>query len=262
MNYLEKQVDNAGILRITLNRPDKLNALNQDLLNALLHTFEEAKQDKRVRAIMITGAGKAFCAGADITQLAQCDAITGYQFAVAGQNVFNTLEQLGKPSLAVVNGVALGGGCELAMAATFRIASVDAKFAQPEVKLGVIPGYGGTQRLSRLIGKGRALDLCLTGRTINAGMAYDFGLVSEVTEKEALMDSARTLLHSVLSVSPHAVAQAMSVIHRGYDLPLDEALHLEALHFAQCCANSEKTEGTQAFLDKRAPDYYGIHENG
>ena len=261
MNYLEKQLDDAGILTITLNRPDKLNALNENLLHALADALMDARNDRNVRALILTGAGKAFCAGADITQLAQCNAQTGYDFALMGQKVFNALEQLNKPSLAAVNGLALGGGCELAMAATFRIASTDAKFAQPEVKLGVIPGYGGTQRLSRLVGKGRALDLCLTGRMIDASTAEAFGLVSSVCDKDALQDSAHNMLHSVLSASPHAVAQAMAVIHQGYDMPLQEALSLEALHFALCCGHPEQKEGTVAFLQKRKPDFQGLSTN-
>ena len=157
MNLIEKNLD-AGILTITLNRPDKLNALSTDVLNALSEIFIAAKENHAVKGVLITGNGKAFCAGADISRLAACDATTGYQFACFGQDVFRQLETMGKPSIAAINGYAFGGGCELAMSATLRIASSTAQFGQPEVKLGVIPGYGGTQRLSRLVGKGRALD--------------------------------------------------------------------------------------------------------
>src|SRR3990167_526335 len=158
------ELDHDGILSITLNRADKLNALSAELLTELLHVIDQAHKDPQTYSLLITGAGKAFCAGADIRRLAELDANSAYNFARDGQHVFDRLENLGKPSLAAVNGFAFGGGCELAMAATLRLASTDAQFGQPEVKLGVIPGYGGTQRLARLVGKGRALDLCLTGR--------------------------------------------------------------------------------------------------
>jgi len=257
MMSVEEQIDNAGILTVTLNRPEKLNALNAEVLANLSRIFNSAKENPRVRALILTGAGKAFCAGADIQQLANCTGETGYHFAKEGQAVCRLLETLGKPSLAAVNGAAFGGGCELAMSATFRIASKNAKFGQPEVKLGVIPGYGGTQRLARLVGKGRALDLCLTGRFISADTAMQWGLVSEVVDESALMDCAKSWQHSVLAMSPKAVAHVMDVIDRGYDLPLTEALHMEALHFATVCASADKEEGTAAFLAKRQPVFQG-----
>ena len=246
-----------GILSITLNRPEKLNALNSDVLDTLNQLFLDAKDNQTIRALLITGNGKAFCAGADIRRLAACNGETGYAFARAGQAVFRALETLGKPSLAAINGYAFGGGCELAMAATLRIASTNAQFGQPEVKLGVLPGYGGTQRLARLVGKGRALDLCLTGRTIDANTAESWGLVSEMVEPDALLQHAKTILNSILSVAPLAVRGVMDVIDGGYDLSLPDAFELEALHFSKVCATHDKTEGVSAFLEKRAAVFKG-----
>lgn len=257
MNLIEQDLDSQGILTLTLNRPEKLNALSSEVLDALEESFHHAKTDPKVKALMITGNGKAFCAGADISRLAECTAQTGYEFACRGQEVFRLLETLGKPSLAAVNGFAFGGGCELAISATLRIASTKAQFGQPEVKLGVIPGYGGTQRLARLIGKGRALDLCLTGRFINAETALQWGLVSGIVEPEMLIEHGKTLLQGVLSMAPLAVAAVMEVIDHGYDLSLTDALHLEAIHFAKVCASEDKQEGVAAFLDKRAAQFKG-----
>lgn len=246
-----------GVLTITLNRPEKLNALNTEVLQSLATLFTHATTDRAVKGIILTGEGKAFCAGADIHRLAECDAQTGYEFAKMGQGVFRLLETLGKPSIAAVNGYALGGGCELAMAATLRIAASTAQFGQPEVKLGVIPGYGGTQRLARLVGKGRALDLCLTGRTIDADTAKAWGLVSDAVPLEHLADKAMTLMQQILSMAPLALAGVMEAIDYGYDLSLTEALHLEALQFAKTCASADKQEGTAAFFAKRKPDFKG-----
>ena len=257
MNLIEHELDSQGILLLTLNRPDKLNALSTEVLATLADLLKAAKTNSDVKAIMITGSGKAFCAGADISRLAECNAQTGYEFACYGQEVFRLLETMGKPSLAVVNGFAFGGGCELAVSATLRIASTKAQFGQPEVKLGVIPGYGGTQRLARLIGKGRALDLCLTGRFINAETALNWGLVSEVVEPEALLEHGKTLLQGILSMAPLAVAGVMEVIDHGYNLSLTDALHLEAVHFAKICATEDKQEGVAAFLGKRAAQFKG-----
>ncbi|KTD06716.1 enoyl-CoA hydratase/isomerase family protein [Legionella jamestowniensis] len=257
MNLIEKELDNDGILTLTLNRPEKLNALSTDVLRALSEIFSSIKEDQKVKAVLLTGAGKAFCAGADISRLAECNAQTGYQFACEGQEVFRQLETLGKPSLAAINGFAFGGGCELAISATMRIASTAAQFGQPEVKLGVIPGYGGTQRLARLIGKGRAMDLCLTGRFINAETALSWGLVSEVVAPEALISQGKQLLKTILSMAPLALASVMEAIDHGYDLSLTDALHLEAVHFAKVCATADKQEGVAAFLAKRKANFKG-----
>lgn len=258
MSIVMDALDQAGILTITLNRPEKLNALNSEVLSALQDIFQRAQKDTQVKGIIITGTGKAFCAGADIGRLAECDAQLGYDFACAGQAVFHQLAHLGKPSIAAINGYAFGGGCELAIAATMRIASNAAQFGQPEVKLGVIPGYGGTQRLARLIGKGRALDLCLTGRFISAETAQQWGLVSDVVSPEALLDTTHTTLATILSMGPLAITSVIEVIEHGYDLSLDAALHLEAIHFAKVCASQDKQEGVNAFLNKRPAVFKGV----
>ncbi|MGC1183484.1 enoyl-CoA hydratase/isomerase family protein [Legionella sp.] len=257
MNFIEQELDELGILLLTLDRAEKLNALSTEVLNTLAELLHAAKINPKVKAIMITGRGKAFCAGADINRLAECTAQTGYEFACYGQQVFRLLETMGKPSLAAVNGFAFGGGCELAIAVTLRIASTQAQFGQPEVKLGVIPGYGGTQRLARLIGKGRALDLCLTGRFINAETALNWGLVSEVVKPEVLLEHGRAILQGILGMAPLAVAGVMEVIDYGYDLSLTDALHLEALHFSKVCATEDKQEGVTAFLAKRVAQFKG-----
>jgi enoyl-CoA hydratase len=257
MNLIEQVLDANGILTLTLNRPEKLNALSTEVLDALAELFHSAKSNPQVKAILLTGNGKAFCAGADISRLAECTAQTGYEFACHGQEVFRLLETMGKPSLAAINGFAFGGGCELAISATLRIASTKAMFGQPEVKLGVIPGYGGTQRLARLIGKGRAMDLCLTGRFINAETALNWGLVTVVVEPEQLLEQGKKILNEVLSMAPLAVASVMEVIDHGYDLALSDALHLEAIHFAKVCATEDKKEGVDAFLTKRVAVFKG-----
>lgn len=257
MNVIEQELDNNGILMLTLNRPEKLNALSTDVLHALREIFASAKENSNVKALLLTGSGKAFCAGADISRLAECNVKTGYEFACQGQEVFRQLETLGKPSIAAVNGFAFGGGCELAISATLRIASTSAQFGQPEVKLGVIPGYGGTQRLARLVGKGRAMDLCLTGRFIDAETALHWGLVSEVVAPDALLEKAKATLNTILSMAPLAVSSVMEVIDRGYDLSLTDALHLEAVHFAKVCGTRDKNEGVDAFLAKRRANFTG-----
>ena len=247
----------SGILQLTINRPEALNALNADLMEQFYQTFLSAKTDLTIKALLITGQGKAFCAGADIKQLAQLTAQTGLAFARRGQQVFRLLEQLGKPSLAAINGFALGGGCELAMAATLRIASTHAIFGQPEVKLGVIPGFGGTQRLARLVGKGRALDLCLTGRTIKAEEACAWGLISEVVSLEELMPRAHSILSHLTQLPPLALRGVMNAIDYGYNLSLEDAFELEATHFGLCCATHDKTEGVHAFIEKRTGVFQG-----
>ena len=254
---IKTDVDENGILTITLSRPEKLNALNQDVLSALSEQFEKAKQDKNIKALLITGEGKAFCAGADINRLHQANSETGLEFALQGQRVFRQLETLGKPSIAAINGFAFGGGCELAMSATLRVANSKAQFGQPEVKLGVIPGYGGTQRLARLVGKGRALDLCLTGRFIKAEEAQQIGLVSNVVDDNELLDKAKETLITILSMAPIAIRATMEVIDKGYDLTLEDALRLEAVHFGLTCATQDKNEGVSAFLEKRSAIFKG-----
>lgn len=255
---IKKELDNDGILTIHLNRPEKLNALNADVLEALHEQFITAKDDPHVKGILITGEGKAFCAGADINRLKEANAESGYQFALKGQAVFRALETLGKPSVAAINGFAFGGGCELLMSTSIRVASTLAQFGQPEVKLGVIPGYGGTQRLARLIGKGRALDLCMTGRFIKAEEALQYGLVTHLVEPDALLEKSKEILKGVTSLAPLAIRSVMETIDKGYELSLEEALHLEAVHFSLTCASEDKLEGVSAFLEKRQANFKGV----
>ncbi len=257
MTMIEQQLD-GHILTLTLNRPEKLNALNTEVLCLLSDILTQAKNNDQVKGLLLTGAGRAFCAGADIRRLAECNAQSGYDFACLGQRVFRQMETMGKPTLAAINGYAFGGGCELAMAATLRIASQDALLGQPEIKLGIIPGYGGTQRLARLVGKGRAMDLCLTGRSIDAQTALSWGLVSDVVAPELLMDNAHQTLQAIIALAPQAIASIMEVIDHGFDLSLTDALHLEAIHFAKVCASEDKTEGVRAFLEKRVALFKGV----
>ena len=248
--------EQAGILTLRLNRPDKHNCLNGDLLGSLEQAFLDAAKRSSIRALLLIGNGKSFCAGADINRLAECDAQSGYEFARFGQQVFSALELAGKPSLAAVHGHVLGGGCELAMAAHLRMAHVETYFGQPEVKLGVIPGYGGTQRLMRLVGRARAIDLCISGRFINAQTALDWGLANWVVEQN-LEEQALDYLHQLVKLPPLAIQGVLDVINAGADMSLDKALELEALHFAKTCASEDKKEGVGAFLQKRQPQFQG-----
>lgn len=256
-DILKVSAFDTGILHISLNRPDQLNALSQELLQRLLGIFQQAKQDKSVKAILLTGEGKGFCAGADIKQLAELNGQAGLQFARFGQSVFRQLELIGKPSLAAIHGFAFGGGCELTMAATLRIATQNAVFGQPEIKLGVIPGFGGTQRLPTYIGKGRALEICLTGRRFSAEEAFQWGLVNELTEPEELLPRAHTILHELIHFSPIALRGIMTAIEQGHALPLELGQELEATQFALCCTSADKNEGVSAFLEKRSPTFCG-----
>lgn len=247
-----------GVAVLTLNRPKVLNALNAALLSELDAALDALGADDAVRALIITGAGeKAFAAGADIQELAAVNGLEGQALAARGQRVFGKMETLGKPVIAAINGFALGGGCEMAMAATIRIASETAKLGQPEVKLGLIPGYGGSQRLPRLVGKGAAMKLVLTGEMISAAEALRIGLVDEVVPAAELMPRARALAATIASVAPIAVRQCIAAVHAGYDLPLDEALAHEAALFGLCCGTADKAEGTSAFLEKRAARWSG-----
>jgi enoyl-CoA hydratase len=245
------------IAAITVNRPDKLNALNDRVIAELGNAIESAREDADVGGIILTGAGRAFVAGADISELTNHGAVSAKALAQRGQDVFRRYETSPKPTVAAVNGFALGGGCELAMACHIRIASEAAKFGQPEVRLGLIPGYGGTQRLPRLIGKGRAFQLLLTGETIDASEAYRIGLANRVVPANELMAAATTMLHTILANGPLAVAYCIESVNRGCDLTLDEALTLEATAFGLLAATDDKREGTQAFLEKRPPRFTG-----
>ena len=246
------------VATLTLNRPKVLNALNIQLITELDAALDELRQNDTVRAILITGAGeKAFAAGADIQELATLTAEQGQQLALRGQRIFTKIEQLGKPVIACINGFALGGGCELAMACTFRIASEIARLGQPEVKLGLIPGYGGTQRLPRLIGQGAALRLLLTGEMVTAAGALSLGLVEEVLTPADLLPRGRQIAESIAAMAPLAVAHCIAAVNEGADLPLDRALAQEASRFGLCCATADKAEGTAAFLAKRPPSWQG-----
>jgi enoyl-CoA hydratase len=247
-----------GIAVVTVNRPDKLNALNAAVIAELAAAARRIADDDAVRAAVVTGAGpKAFVAGADVSELAELGRGEGLEFAQRGSRVFREIEQSRKPVVAAVNGFALGGGCELAMACHFRLASPNARFGQPEVKLGVIPGYGGTVRLPRLVGRGRALELLLTGNLIDAEEAHRIGLVNRVVPAEKLLDEARALLRTVLAQSPEAVRLVLETVDRAADLPLDEALAAEAAAFGASCATGDRLEGTRAFLERRPPAFRG-----
>ncbi len=246
-----------GLLHLSLNRPDQLNALSHEMLTRLAQHLDEIKRDSSVKAILLTGEGKGFCAGADIKQLASLNGQSGLAFASFGQAVFSRLESLGKPSLAAIHGFAFGGGCELAMAATLRIATSTSLFGQPEIKLGVMPGFGGTTRLTRLIGQGRALEMCLSGRRFTAEQALQWGWLNEMTSETELLNSAKRLLSPFLTLSPVALRSILTVIHQGADLTLSQALSLEATHFGLCCTSADKQEGVTAFLEKRTPLFKG-----
>jgi len=245
------------IATITVSRPDKLNALNDALMAELGRAIDEANARLDVGAVLLTGAGRAFVAGADIAELVGQTAVEGKARAERGQTAFRKFERSSKPTLAAVNGFALGGGCELAMACHIRLASDLAKFGQPEVKLGIVPGYGGTQRLPRLVGKGRALQLLLTGEMIDATEAHRIGLVNGVVPAAELLDAARAMLTAILSHGPLAVAHCIEAVDRGLDLPLDDAIALEASYFGLLSATADKAEGMTAFLAKRAATFTG-----
>ncbi len=243
---------------VTLNRPRVLNALNSLLFNELESVFLAISEDAGIRAVLLTGAGeKAFAAGADIVELTKLSAVEGQRLSARGQAVFDLVENCGKPVIAAIHGFALGGGCELAMACTIRLASESARLGQPEVKLGLIPGYGGTQRLPRLVGKGTALKLLLTGDMVGAVEAFRIGLVDEVLPAEALIPRAEALAHAIAANAPFAVRSCMDAVHSGYDLPLATALELEASLFGLACGTADKAEGTAAFLEKRQPSWSG-----
>lgn len=245
-----------AITRITFDRPKVLNALNRKTMEELDACLAEAARDDSVRALILTGSGeKAFVAGADIAELAQRTPVDGKEFSLYGQSVLRKLETMGKPSLAAINGYALGGGCELALACTLRIASRTAKLGQPEVKLGILPGYGGTQRLARLCGRGVAAQLVLTGEIITAEEAWRIGLVNQVVEPGELLAASEALARKMLANAPLAVRYSLEAIDRGLEMPLEEGLFLEATLFGLLCATEDMREGTRAFLEKRAPQF-------
>ena len=247
-----------GIAVITLNRPQVLNALNRQLMGELENALVTARDDGSVKVLILTGSGeKAFAAGADIGELAELGPLTAIDTARKGQALTRLMEDLGKPIIAAVNGFALGGGCEVAMAATLRVASEAAKFGQPEVNLGVIPGYGGTQRLTRLIGKGRAMDLILTGRTVGAAEALAIGLVNMVVPPSDLMDATRKLAGTLMQKGPIALRLAIQAVDGGLEMGMDAALNWEAHLFGVCASSADMKEGLQAFLEKRRAAFQG-----
>jgi enoyl-CoA hydratase len=246
------------IAYVTIDRPKVLNALNMATMGELQEVFTDLAADKDTRVVILTGGGeKAFVAGADINELAKNNAVEAKAYTHRGQAVLDLIENLGKPVIACVNGFALGGGCEIAMACTMRLASEAAKFGQPEVKLGIIPGYGGTQRLPRLVGKGLAMQLVLTGEMISAQEAHRIGLVNEVLPADKLILRAEEIAGKIIGMSPLAIQYCMEAVNEGMNMTLQEGLFLEATLFAVCCASEDKNEGTRAFLEKRKANFQG-----
>jgi enoyl-CoA hydratase len=247
-----------SIAYITVNRPKVLNALNTATMGELRAAFQDAKDDNAVRVVIMTGSGeKAFIAGADINELNKLSPVEAKEYTHRGQAVFDLIENLGKPTIACINGFALGGGCELAMACTMRLASENAKLGQPEVKLGIIPGYGGTQRLPRLVGKGMAMQLNLTGEMISAQEAHRIGLVNELVTAAELIPRAEAIAAKIVANAPLAIRYCMEAVNKGMEMTLAEGLFLEATLFAVTCATEDKKEGTTAFLEKRPAKFEG-----
>jgi enoyl-CoA hydratase len=255
-NILYEKKD--GIAHITFNRPKVLNALNRQTIDELHQALLDARRDPSVRVLILTGAGeKSFVAGADIGELSQQTPVNGKDFSLYGQSVLHLLETMGKPSICAINGFALGGGCELALTCTIRIASKTARLGQPEVKLGILPGYGGTQRLARLCGKGVAHELCLTGEMVTAEEALRIGLVNHIYEPAELIPAAEAMAKKIIANGPVAVKFAMEAIERGVEMPQEEGLFLEATLFGVACATEDMREGTKAFLEKRPAQFKG-----
>jgi enoyl-CoA hydratase len=256
--FLSFEPDAEGIALLTINRPEKLNALNQKVISELGEAFRTVWEDAAIKAVIVTGAGeKAFVAGADIGELAALDAVEAERLSRRGQEIFRNLETLRKPSIAAVNGFALGGGLELALCCSIRIASPNAKLGQPEVKLGIVPGYGGTQRLPRLVGRGRALELLLSGDSIDAAAAHRIGLVNAIAPQNELIETARQWARKVTANGPLAVALTMEAVDAGLDGGLDAGLRFEAMAFGVTAASEDRREGTSAFLEKRKAVFRG-----
>jgi enoyl-CoA hydratase len=255
-NLLVERGDGAAI--VTINRPNVLNALNSATIDELRRVMLDLKRDDAVRAIVLTGAGeKSFVAGADINELAVQTPTSGREHALTGQHVFDVIENLGKPVIAAINGFALGGGCELAMACTLRIAADSAKLGQPEINLGLLPGYAGTQRLPRLVGKGRAMEMILTGAPISADEALRIGLVNRVVPAAELMTEARKLGGQLAKSAPVAMRYIISAINKGVEMPFAEACQYEATLFGLVSSTEDMREGTKAFLEKRKAEFKG-----
>ena len=247
-----------NVALVTLHRPQAFNALDATMFDELERVFKDLAFQSAVRVILLTGSGeRAFAAGADIRELQVLDAISGVRKSERGHEVFNLIETCGKPVLALIHGFALGGGCELAMACTLRIATETAKLGQPEAKLGLVPGYGGSQRLPRLVGRGAALKLLLTGEIISAAEALRIGLIDEIVPDNQLLERGKELARAIAANAPLAVSSCLEAVQKGSDLPLSEALHLEESIFGRLCGTQDKTEGLQAFLEKRKPVWTG-----
>jgi enoyl-CoA hydratase len=247
-----------GIGYVTVNRPEKLNALNRKTMEELDECFLDIERDDEVRAVILTGAGeRAFVGGADINELAALTPVEGQEFSVRGQKILDLIEHLGKPVIAAINGYALGGGCELALACTLRIASENARLGQPEVKLGLIPGYAGTQRLPRLVGRGRALEMLLSGDPVSAAEAYRIGLVNQVVPVQDLIAAAEKLAQKIMVNAPLAVKFALEAVSHGLEMPEAQGQFLEANLFGLCCSTADMKEGTRAFLEKRPARFTG-----
>jgi enoyl-CoA hydratase len=247
-----------GYLILTLNRPDKMNALNIQLLDELREAIAEVSRDESIRGVILTGAGeKAFAAGADIAELNRLDGSTGREYSERGQRVFSMIERLDRPVIAAVNGFALGGGCELAMACHIRLASEKARFGQPEVNLGIIPGFGGTQRLTRLVGPARSAEYNLTGDMIDAATADRIGLANHVYPPDQLMAKAEEMMMKILAKGPLAVRKTLEAVVASVDATIDEGLAIEAEKFGECCGTGDFKEGTLAFLEKRPAGFTG-----
>lgn len=259
MAYRNLETSNRGAVRtITVNRPDKLNALNRETLNELTLAFAQAAQDDAVRAIVLTGAGeKAFVAGADIAEMHDYTPMQAQAFSRIGQRLMTSIERLGKPVIARIQGFALGGGMELAMACHLRVASEKAKFGQPEINLGLIPGFGGTQRLLRLAGRGAALELCLTGSTINAQRAFELGIVTRIVAAEALDEAVNALADQLATAAPLAAAGILDAVLQGGETGIDQGLEFETQGFALAFSTEDMREGTTAFLEKRKALFQG-----
>jgi enoyl-CoA hydratase len=260
MNYSNLLVEiKEGIAVVTINRPDKLNALNSQTMKEIKNVFTELNNDDGVSVVIVTGSGeKAFIAGADISELNKLNMITGKEFAEKGQEVFNIIENMNKPVIAAVNGFALGGGSEFALACHIRLASENAKFGQPEVNLGIIPGYGGTQRLTRLINSGRAMELILTGDMIDANEAYRIGLVNHVYPQNELMNKAFEMAKKIASKGQQAIRLAVKAVNIVDEVSAKEGQNYEASLFAICCGTEDSKEGTSAFLEKRKPAFKNL----
>ncbi|RMF69645.1 MAG: hypothetical protein D6743_01500 [Calditrichaeota bacterium] len=246
------------VARLTINRPEVLNALNWQTMEEIRSALGEVREDPEVGGVIVTGAGeKSFVAGADIKELATKDPVAAKEFSVASQQILQVIEHFPKPVIAAVNGYCLGGGCELALACHMRVASENAKFGQPEVNLGIIPGNGGTQRLPRLVGKGIALELILTGNMIDAGEAYRIGLVNKVVPQSELLAAAEGILKTIFEKGPVAVKLSLEAVNRGLNMTLEEGVNLESNLFGLCFSTEDMKEGTQAFIEKRKPNFKG-----